>query len=63
MFAMFNQLFNMFRILFHAGENFATSLDNVSKVSVIKSQQYVDEAEITAKSEVKALIEGTVTKS
>jgi hypothetical protein len=62
MFAMFNQVFNALRVLFHALENFATSLDNVSKVSVIKSQQYVDEAEITAKSEVKALIEGTVTK-
>jgi hypothetical protein len=57
MFAMFNQVFNALRVLFHALENFAVSLDNVSRVSVIKSKQYVDEAEIEAKAEVAAMLE------
>jgi hypothetical protein len=57
MFAMLAQLFNTLRILFHAGENFAQSLDNVSEVTVIKSQQYKDEAAITAKAEVAAMLE------
>jgi len=56
MFAMFNQFFNMLSKLFHAGENFATALDNVSEVAVIKSGNYRDEEAIKAEAHINELL-------